>query len=127
MGHVSPQFHVVFLKKFSTDPHIREGTVPSNWTELVWHSSELATPDFFLESTFKQHDTDEVDGRNIQKQHKPDNVQISDNPGKLIIAPVPDPPPSALRKVYTIINMKVKTKTKDEATKGADSKEVVEK
>ena len=34
-GHVSPQFHVVFDDAFSTVPHLRSGTVPALWKELV--------------------------------------------------------------------------------------------
>ena len=42
-GLVSPQFHVVFDDTFSTVPHIRSGTVPSNWAQLVRDSSKLVT------------------------------------------------------------------------------------
>ena len=34
-GHISPQFHAVFDDAFSTVPHLRSGTVPSLWKELV--------------------------------------------------------------------------------------------
>eukprot|EP00957_Ditylum_brightwellii_P137187 10459492-Ditylum_brightwellii.AAC.1 len=34
-GHVSPQFHVVFDDTIPTVPHLRSGTVPALWKELV--------------------------------------------------------------------------------------------
>eukprot|EP00956_Cyclotella_meneghiniana_P037460 scaffold139228_cov59-Cyclotella_meneghiniana.AAC.1 len=42
-GLVSPQFHVVFDDTFSTIPHLRSGTIPSNWEHLVRNSKELVT------------------------------------------------------------------------------------
>ena len=42
-GRVSPQYHVVFDDEFSTITYMEEGTVPPNWSDLVEHSSELAT------------------------------------------------------------------------------------
>jgi hypothetical protein len=42
-GLVSPQFHVVFDDNFSTIPCLRDGTMPSNWAELVRNSSEAVT------------------------------------------------------------------------------------
>ena len=32
---VSPQFHLVFDDNFETVPHLRAGTVPDNWADLV--------------------------------------------------------------------------------------------
>ena len=40
---MSPQFHVVFDDTFSTVPHLRSGTVPLNWANLIKNSSELVT------------------------------------------------------------------------------------
>ena len=34
-GLESPQFHLVFDENFETVPHLRAGTVPENWEELV--------------------------------------------------------------------------------------------
>ena len=34
-GHVSPQFHFVFDDHFTTLSQMRNGTVPSNWADLV--------------------------------------------------------------------------------------------
>ncbi|MEY3108605.1 MAG: hypothetical protein RL730_956, partial [Actinomycetota bacterium] len=42
-GLVSPQFHVVFDDNFSTVPHMRQGTIPSNWEQLVRNSTEMAS------------------------------------------------------------------------------------
>ena len=42
-GHFSPQYHVAFNNDFSTVPHMRSGTVPNNWADLVKRSSECVT------------------------------------------------------------------------------------
>ena len=42
-GHVSPQYHVVYDEKFSTVEHMRKGTVPINWKNLVEEHSDIAT------------------------------------------------------------------------------------
>eukprot|EP00804_Cyclotella_cryptica_P006358 CCRYP_010171-RA/>CCRYP_010171-RA protein AED:0.34 eAED:0.25 QI:0/0/0/1/0/0/2/0/539 len=42
-GLVSPQFHVAFDDTFSRVPHIRAGTIPPNWEQLVRNLSELVT------------------------------------------------------------------------------------
>ena len=34
-GLVSPQFHLIFDENFETVPHLRAGTVPENWEDLV--------------------------------------------------------------------------------------------
>ena len=46
-GLVSPQYHVVFDDQFTTVPHMRNLTVPSNWEQLVKHSRELVTTEQF--------------------------------------------------------------------------------
>ena len=46
-GHVSPQFHLVFDKKFETSPHLRAGTVPDNWADLITNSREKSTEGFY--------------------------------------------------------------------------------
>ena len=46
-GLVSPQFHVVFDDDFSTVPHLRSGTVPENWSELVRHSRQKSYDGFY--------------------------------------------------------------------------------
>ena len=46
-GLISPQFHVVFDDNFSTVPHLRSGTVPKNWAQLVEHSSHKCVDGFF--------------------------------------------------------------------------------
>ena len=33
-GHVSPQYHVVYDKTFSTVPHMRDETLPPTWDEM---------------------------------------------------------------------------------------------
>ncbi len=45
-GLVSPQYHVTFDDDFTTVPHLRKGTVPPNWADLVKHSSERTTSEF---------------------------------------------------------------------------------
>ena len=42
-GLVSPQYHVVYDDNFTTVPHMRALSVPSNWAALVKNSSELVT------------------------------------------------------------------------------------
>ena len=46
-GLVSPQFHLVFDDIFETVPHLRAGTVPENWEELVTNSRENSTECFY--------------------------------------------------------------------------------
>ncbi|KAL7464788.1 hypothetical protein ACHAXS_005121 [Conticribra weissflogii] len=59
-GLVSPQFHVVFDDEFTTVPHLRKGTVPSNWATLVEHSSEKVTSEFYdLTKTWFDASSDE--------------------------------------------------------------------
>ena len=42
-GHVSPQYYVVFDNTLSTVDHMRKGTVPRNWKNLVEEHLEIAT------------------------------------------------------------------------------------
>jgi hypothetical protein len=42
IGHVSPQFHVVYDDDFTTVPYLRTATVPPHWSELVRASSTIA-------------------------------------------------------------------------------------
>ena len=46
-GMVSPQFHLVFDDNFETVPHLRAGTVPENWEDLVTNSIEKSTEGFY--------------------------------------------------------------------------------
>ena len=46
-GLVSPQFHLVFDDNFETVPHLRAGTVPENWSDLVTNSREKSTEGFY--------------------------------------------------------------------------------
>ena len=46
-GLVSPQFHLVFDDNFETVPHLRAGTVPENWGDLVTNSRENSTEGFY--------------------------------------------------------------------------------
>ena len=47
-GLVSPQFHVIFDDDFSTVPHLRAGTVPENWSDLVQNSRRNPLMDFMM-------------------------------------------------------------------------------
>ena len=59
-GWVSPQYHVVFDDDFTTNPHLRKGTVPPNWEKLVLGSRERSTDGFFdLTQTWMQPTYDE--------------------------------------------------------------------
>ena len=46
-GHVSPQYHLVFDDNFTTIDNMRDGSVPSNWRELVTNSSFSSTDEQF--------------------------------------------------------------------------------
>ena len=46
-GLVSPQFHLVFDEIFETVPHLRAGTVPEKWLDLVTNSIEKSTEGFY--------------------------------------------------------------------------------
>ena len=46
-GLVSPQFHLVFDDNFETVPHLRAGTVPENWADLVTNSREKSKEGFY--------------------------------------------------------------------------------
>ena len=56
IGHVSPQYHVVYDKKFSTVSHIRDEKIPPTWDKMCKNSVESATSDTFdlAELYFKQ-------------------------------------------------------------------------
>ena len=45
-GLVPPHFHLVFDEIFETVPHLRAGTVPENWADLVTNSREKSTEVF---------------------------------------------------------------------------------
>ena len=46
-GLVSPQIYLVFDENFETVPHLRAGTVPDNWAELVASSKEKSIEVFY--------------------------------------------------------------------------------
>ena len=46
-GHVYPQYHAVFDDTFCTLYHMRKGTVPGNWKNLVEEHSDLAAQENF--------------------------------------------------------------------------------
>ena len=61
-GHVLPQFHLVFNNTFSTAPHMREGTIPTHWAELVRNSTELTTDEKIdIAKTWFEGTTDPTD------------------------------------------------------------------
>jgi len=58
-GLISPQYHVVFDDDFSTVPHLRAGTVPENWKQLVDNSREKSIEGFYdLTKTWFEGETD---------------------------------------------------------------------
>ena len=59
-GLISPQYHVVVDDVFSTVPSLREGTVPSNWEELVVNTREKSA-DGFYDITKTWFDADQSD------------------------------------------------------------------
>lgn len=46
-GLVSPQFHVIFDDDFSIVPHLRAGTVPENWSDLVQNFLQKSFDGFY--------------------------------------------------------------------------------
>ena len=46
-GQVSPKFNCIFVDHFNTVLHMRNGTVTSNWDDLVDRSSEEILPEKF--------------------------------------------------------------------------------
>jgi hypothetical protein len=42
MGHVLPQFHVVYNDDFTTVPYLRTATVPPHWDKFVRAFSTIA-------------------------------------------------------------------------------------
>ena len=58
--HVSPQFNVVFDDEFPTVPFMREGLIPSNWTDIVQHRSKRgSTENINLNDTWFTKDIEE--------------------------------------------------------------------
>ena len=43
IGYIYPQYHVVFDDTFSTMDHMKKGTIPGNWKNMVEDHSQLAT------------------------------------------------------------------------------------
>lgn len=70
-GFISLQFHIVFHDEFLTIPHLCKGSAPPNWADLVWHSSEKTTSEFFdLTKTWFHYQSNESDGEIILSQNK---------------------------------------------------------
>ena len=46
-GFLSPKSHLVFDENFETVPHLRDGTIPENWEELVANSKEKSIEGFY--------------------------------------------------------------------------------
>ena len=58
-GLISPQFHVMFDDNFSTVPHLRAGSVPENWKQLVDNSCEKSVEGFYdLTKTWFEGESD---------------------------------------------------------------------
>ncbi len=47
MGHVLPQYHVVFDDLFTTIPFMEKSEVPPNWADLVERSQEHVTDEHY--------------------------------------------------------------------------------
>ena len=66
--HVSPQFHVVFDKTFSTVPSLKNGSVPASWKFICENNRELATnEDFNLEDLWSKYERESGVKFDIQK------------------------------------------------------------
>ena len=46
-GHISPHYHIVFDDHFSTIPHLRSGSTPPDWVNMVRDSSEKVTDEMY--------------------------------------------------------------------------------
>jgi hypothetical protein len=69
-GHVSPQYHVVFDDDFKTVSHLRAGTEPDNWRDLVNDNSELVTDEAYeLAKTWST--SSERGSSNSNEDHSP--------------------------------------------------------
>ena len=81
-GLVSPQFHVVFDDDFSTVPHLRAGTVPDNWAQLVQNSREKSVDGFYdVTKTWYEGSFDPTSGDTI----------TSPSEGEVLNFSAPDP------------------------------------
>ena len=49
-GNIPPRYHVVFDGTLYTVDHMRKGTIPGNWKNLVEEHSEIATQENFTPS-----------------------------------------------------------------------------
>ena len=59
IGHVSPQYHVVYEETFLTVSHIRDETIAPTWDKMCKKSVESATRDTFdLSVLFSKQLTD---------------------------------------------------------------------
>ena len=59
IGNVSPQYHVVYDKTFSTVSHIRYEKIPPTWDKMFTNSVESATINaFYLAELWFKHLTD---------------------------------------------------------------------
>ena len=60
---VLPQYHVVYDDNFTTVPHMRDLTVPSNWAHLVANSRELVTTEQYdlIKTWFEGEDDPSTD------------------------------------------------------------------
>ena len=79
-GHVSPQFHVVINDEFSTVPFIREGTITSNWTDIVQSISQSGAPyNIDLKYTWFTQDIEEDPRKPPSHEPRvtPENINIT--------------------------------------------------
>ena len=81
-GHISPQYHIVFDDTFSTVPHLRSGTKPDDWINLVQTSSEKVTDEAYRLSktwTTSKDNTSERGSSSLQgSTNEPNNVYPSE-------------------------------------------------
>ena len=70
MGHVSPQFHVVYNNEFRTVPCLSLNETLLNWLHLVEHCSEQVNDDKFSKAiSWIDHD-------NTHDRHLPEQILI---------------------------------------------------
>ena len=67
-GHVSPKFHCFFNDHFTTVSNMRNGKVPSNWSDLVERISEEILPErFSVRNTWPNQDQPPTHIQNVQQ------------------------------------------------------------
>ena len=121
--HVSPQYHVVFDKEFSTIPYLKSREEPPNWLTLVKDSSEHATEEQVnISDTWYERpasDSTTTDCQNVsdshqsfgktRKQEEPNATDTNKNKPTMLVTP--NRAPSGPRNITVISIVKTQIQT----------------